>query len=221
MVSARCSHAEYWFHGGCDRTKNLSSLETGGWRISGRTWEGCFLYNAGTKGDAYAILKSVVIHANGRLLCKCDTFSVQDVEAIVQTVHIKQYCLGCSHFDVTDSSQVTRTVAGGRFTTTTTIVLLWLMQTNVPAWQKSECPHRKEKHVPVAASVEKAADIKCMGETLDITSLKICLKYKTLTTGWWSVYSCGRQQCCSVCTCVNNVSAFIVTTKYFGFAFTP
>uniref|UniRef100_L7M5I7 THAP-type domain-containing protein n=1 Tax=Rhipicephalus pulchellus TaxID=72859 RepID=L7M5I7_RHIPC len=82
-------------------------------------------YNAGMKDDVYAILKSVaihedltyVIHANGRLLRSCNAeiniFSAQDVEAIIQIVHAKQFCRGCPLIDVTNSSRVTKKVGGG------------------------------------------------------------------------------------------------------------
>lgn len=81
-------------------------------------------YKAGMKDDVYAILKSVaihedltyVIHANGRLLRSWDAeiniFSAQDVEAIVQIVHAKQFCRGCPLIDVTNSSRVTKKVGG-------------------------------------------------------------------------------------------------------------
>lgn len=47
-----------------------------------------FLKSAAIRGEL-----TYVIHANGRLLCRCDVridiFSVQDVKAIIQTVHVK------------------------------------------------------------------------------------------------------------------------------------
>ncbi|KAL3185175.1 hypothetical protein MRX96_031051 [Rhipicephalus microplus] len=85
-------------------------------------------YKAGMKDDVYAILKSVaihedltyVIHANGRLLRSWDAeiniFSAQDVEAIVQIVHAKQFCRGCPLIDVTNSSRVTKKVGVKRGT---------------------------------------------------------------------------------------------------------
>lgn len=73
-------------------------------------------YDAGMKAGAYTILKSVVIredlsfvvHANGKLLQRSlvdlQIRSSKDVEAILQIVHIKQFCRGCSHSALSSSS---------------------------------------------------------------------------------------------------------------------
>ncbi|KAH7978768.1 hypothetical protein HPB49_006699 [Dermacentor silvarum] len=63
------------------------------------------------KAGAYTILKRVVVrptityvvHANGRLLRQSfdvEIRSLQDLEALLQIVHNKQFCLGCSRSDV-------------------------------------------------------------------------------------------------------------------------
>lgn len=74
-------------------------------------------YVAGMKAGAYTILKSVVVrddityvvHANGRLLRQSsfdvEIRSLQDLEALLQIVHNKQFCLGCSCSDVATQSR--------------------------------------------------------------------------------------------------------------------
>ncbi|KAH9379296.1 hypothetical protein HPB48_006996 [Haemaphysalis longicornis] len=73
------------------------------------------LYVAGMKAGAYTILKSVVVwdditylvHANGKLLRQSsfdvEIRSLQDLEALLQIVHSKNFCLGCSSSDVATS----------------------------------------------------------------------------------------------------------------------
>lgn len=128
-------------------------------------------YDAGMKGGVYAILKSVVIRedltyvvqANGKLLHKWDAdiqiFSVEDIEAILQIVHTKQFCRGCSRVDVANSRNAAQNARGTLYHKDCAILTnadkdVCAVCTNLAKCLKRRTTSaRSNKKVPVAASV--------------------------------------------------------------------